>query len=246
MSAEILGNSKYFTVSQLREDGPVVHSAIHDLESFFWVLLYLCLTRSGPGGERRDELQPNAPDQNDVNKLHRIVGCLFEAGDNDTLLANKRRLFENPRELDQIITPCFHPYFADLGNLVVEWWNVIRFGYHTLDHVAPGIIHDQVIKLIDDERMKIEVALLEGPTSRTQAGASNKEVERRKNDLQRIEGLARGLAVVEDSTPTNTLWELSPDRVSSSTGSYATPSSPTPPSKRQNTGGSTLRAAGKN
>lgn len=89
MSAEILGNSKYFTVSQLREDGPVVHSAIHDLESFFWVLLYLCLTRSGPGGERRDELQPKPaphPDTAHIPELPVQLVLQFDAESESTAM----------------------------------------------------------------------------------------------------------------------------------------------------------------
>jgi hypothetical protein len=32
-------------------------SFVHDLESFFWVLIHICITRQGPGGVRREELE---------------------------------------------------------------------------------------------------------------------------------------------------------------------------------------------
>ena len=38
----------------LRDDDET-HSAIHDMESLFWVLFFLCLTREGPGGRQRPE-----------------------------------------------------------------------------------------------------------------------------------------------------------------------------------------------
>ena len=40
---------------KLLRDDDETHSAIHDMESLFWVVVFLCLTREGPGGKRRPE-----------------------------------------------------------------------------------------------------------------------------------------------------------------------------------------------
>jgi len=51
-SGEILSGGRYFD-----HGDSVFHDAVHDLESFFWVLIHMCITRRGPGGVRREELE---------------------------------------------------------------------------------------------------------------------------------------------------------------------------------------------
>ncbi|KAJ2987578.1 hypothetical protein NUW54_g9387 [Trametes sanguinea] len=65
---------------QFLPPSPVIHDGIHDIESMFWILLYVCMTHSGPGGERRKELigEPSdEPGQEDVYELRRIIFCFF-------------------------------------------------------------------------------------------------------------------------------------------------------------------------
>lgn len=76
-----------------------VHHAVHDMESFFWVLLYLCLTRKGPGGARRDELDHQETPDEDTRRLWRVVYCLFD-GSWDDVAENKRLLFAENLEDD--------------------------------------------------------------------------------------------------------------------------------------------------
>ncbi|KAH9839540.1 uncharacterized protein C8Q71DRAFT_749998 [Rhodofomes roseus] len=52
MSAELLKESPYYADEDAPE--PPVHSFKHDLESFLWVLVWVCLTREGPGERRHD------------------------------------------------------------------------------------------------------------------------------------------------------------------------------------------------
>lgn len=60
MSSELLEATCYYAetmgVRNGIHEGHPVHTVIQDIESFFWVLLYLCLTRGGPVGGRREEL----------------------------------------------------------------------------------------------------------------------------------------------------------------------------------------------
>ena len=54
ISGEILSDEHYFI--SLEDSEPLVHhDAVHDIESFFWVLVKICLPLKGPG-ECRDEL----------------------------------------------------------------------------------------------------------------------------------------------------------------------------------------------
>src|ERR1700676_5051749 len=102
MSSEILGREYIF--SDLDADDDVlnkpkplshekkvpVHNAAHDLEGFFWVLAWLCLSRDGPA-RRRSEL---LPDNNDPQQepFRTVFARIFEAGD-DVLALTKQRMF---------------------------------------------------------------------------------------------------------------------------------------------------------
>ncbi|ETW77007.1 hypothetical protein HETIRDRAFT_460499 [Heterobasidion irregulare TC 32-1] len=200
MSAEIiyLSNVRYEGTEALRSTGRVVHSVIHDLESFFWVLLYLCLTRDGPGGGRRIELSINEPLTEETKPIYAAVYCLFDSEDDHTLWNNKRLLFNNPDDLDEIILKCIHPYFDSLKPLISRWWKTLRFGYMTYNDYVAGSLHDRVLTSLEDELGKIqsksnlhsnldadEVARMENKT--------DKEIQRRKDDLEFIQLRVRQL-----------------------------------------------------
>lgn len=186
MSAEILSNTAYTLGSVSRTMG-VLHSAIHDLESFFWVLLFLCLTRKGPGGERRDELRENPPADNlAAQKLHQMVHCLFDTTNDTVLDHNKRNLFGSPDQLEGYILESFHPYFDPLKPLVVEFWNVIRFGYLTYDDTAPGIIHELVLDLLETQKKVIDQSESVTRPDKSYKKMTEKEVDRRKSESDEV------------------------------------------------------------
>lgn len=162
MSAElVLGSLVYHTeggARTIKGTGIVLHCAIHDLESFFWVLLFLCLTQECSGERLRDELGPNASDNNNrdlAGKLNAVLWCYFDSDDARSLAENKLTLFHQPSLLEADITPCFHPYFESLKPLVVELWNNIRFGFKTYDLVGPSIIHRLVLDVIEIQEREI-------------------------------------------------------------------------------------------
>jgi len=51
----------------------VFHDANHDLESFFWVLIHICLTCKGPGGIRREELEEKNEDNEEYMPFRRVI-----------------------------------------------------------------------------------------------------------------------------------------------------------------------------
>jgi len=108
------------------------HTAIHDMESFLWVLLYICLTRCGPGGYRRKELSNGWPlNTMEDKRLASVVSRLF-GGDRPTLRVNKNLLFDQQEDLELYILPSIHPYFEPLKPLILNWWNILVNGFHDI------------------------------------------------------------------------------------------------------------------
>ena len=64
-SSEILTQERIFSLSETPLKKTITHDAIHNMEAFFWVMTYICITQQGPGGDRRDNLKPegNTPKQ---------------------------------------------------------------------------------------------------------------------------------------------------------------------------------------
>lgn len=161
MSYEILAMDQYprdysCVAFRVRSDtGAPVHSVVHDLESFSWVFVVLCLTRKGPGGHRRNEFirgteALDAEAEQKASRLRGVVSALFDAGEAE-VKNSKYELFRTPREFESIIQPFFHPYFNRVKGLLLKWWNLLQLTYSLYDEVAQGTLHDQVLALLDEE-----------------------------------------------------------------------------------------------
>ncbi|KAH8084361.1 hypothetical protein BXZ70DRAFT_900425 [Cristinia sonorae] len=166
MSAELLGSGQFFVRNVIqRTDVPdasevIVHTAIHDMESVFWVFLYICLTRRGPGGARREELDSGVDpktysedlpaETTRAMRVRTIVEALFDSPYATALARNKRNLFQHPKDFEEDILPFIHPYFKPLETLLVRWFKLFQIAYRTYDDVGQGIIHDQVLEILDD------------------------------------------------------------------------------------------------
>ncbi|TFY71304.1 hypothetical protein EVG20_g1698 [Dentipellis fragilis] len=166
------------------------HSAIHDLESFWWILLYICLSRNGPGGAQRDELFQQRDEE--ALWLGNIVDCLFETKDEYVRRMNKVELFTNLDHLQSFIIPRFHPYFKGLEKLIMDWRTVLHFAYETYDKVTPGIIHRLVLAVLDDVLKDLQSAPLEQDTQA--AELTQKEDDRRARDLNELDDATAELA----------------------------------------------------
>jgi hypothetical protein len=139
-SGEILESQRYF------RRGHVFHDAVHDLESFFWVLVHICLTRKGPGGVRREELEEENENE-EFTTFRRVIFCFFDSSD-DTMRANKRHLFLNPDHLEEFVLANFHDYFHTLKGLVKEWFHVLLLAhqFHAFEYHN---IHNMVVEILD-------------------------------------------------------------------------------------------------
>ncbi|TRM59825.1 hypothetical protein BD626DRAFT_143997 [Schizophyllum amplum] len=144
----------------------VLHDAIHDTESFFWVLLYLCITRSGPGGDRRKDLSsdiaeiPDATKRESTEHMRRVVHCLFD-GDTGTLAYNKKRLFEEGDTFETDVLIHIHPYFEPLRRTLLQWWELLLLAYEFQGYEYHDI-HNRVIALLEQTLRRLAELESEG------------------------------------------------------------------------------------
>ncbi|KAG6862656.1 hypothetical protein C0991_011016, partial [Blastosporella zonata] len=123
-----------FSLTVQRDTVP--HDLRHDLEALFWCITYVCITREGPGGSRRQELRPKNvkfpvgnsgesiadEDLDDVEdkRLLRLVNyCFFSTDDMGILSHNKSQLFLSD-DYETHIMPHFHPYFNPFKDLMLQ------------------------------------------------------------------------------------------------------------------------------
>ncbi|KAI8986731.1 hypothetical protein BD414DRAFT_545044 [Trametes punicea] len=141
-------------------DKNVLPDAVHDMESFLWVLLCVCLTRSGPGGGRRKDLEIEIEQVSDpeertrIKELHNIVWRFLD-GDIGTLAANKRSLLKNSTAFELEILIHTHEYFAPFKPALLQWWELMLLadeyqGYEYHD------IHNRVIALLEKAHHSID------------------------------------------------------------------------------------------
>ena len=197
------------------------------MESFMWVLIYLCLTRKGPGGFRRDELNFDVIVDDTTAPLHTIVDCFFDTDDRNLLARNKCLLFQDPGDMEACIISQFHPYFKALGPLVSDWWQVLQRSYQVFDFTT---IHDLFLAAVDK-------AIRALPADPDAAGTAS-ELDRRRADLN--QSLTPRTKATGPNPINEVSWAASPERVKlvSSCGSgipgvtEEPPSSPTPQRKK--------------
>jgi hypothetical protein len=216
-SGEILSGRRYFH----GHHDHVFHDAVHDLESFFWVLLHICITRQGPGGVRREELEQKNVMNGEYNSLRRVVFFLFDS-DMDTMAENKAEMFTHPVEFEQYALDHFHGYFQPLRDLVKEWFHLLILAHQFHAHEYRNI-HNMVLEILDR-------ALVSVPPEEI-SEATQKVLEDRKANIEKL----------SDGNPFGKVQQSPPPHTSPTSQRQAVyrslPSSPTPAPKR----GKTLR-----
>ena len=108
------------------------HSAADDLESFFYVLLFLCLEYSGPGC-RRDW---------DICKTEL---CRWIEGDFAAIGAAKSSDVTKALRFQTIVLDNISPYFQDLS---VCLNNLQRYIFHESELSGHPVTHDGLIKIL--------------------------------------------------------------------------------------------------
>jgi hypothetical protein len=122
MGGEILGKSFMFPVKGVKSEHPegIKHEHVHDLEGFFWVLCYLCMTREGPNS-RRPELRAPAKD----DKSRTIQDATYDSfGQPDfRSIRSRKRSSIRKMTLPNLFSTIFTPLFELLKYLVRYLYN---------------------------------------------------------------------------------------------------------------------------
>ncbi|KAF5376753.1 hypothetical protein D9615_007828 [Tricholomella constricta] len=146
ISPEVLMQLSMYDANKRRcKEGEFRHNSVHDLESFLWVLVYICLTRKGPGiGMVRDELTSDTGPK----RLRNVIRTYFDA-DEHILEKMKHRLFETSDTFESDIIASFHPYFDSLKPLVKKWWERICLAYrhHGNEYYH---IHSHILRILNN------------------------------------------------------------------------------------------------
>jgi hypothetical protein len=226
MSAEVT-TAKFHDKNFLPPDAVFFHDAVHDMESFLWVLVNLCLTRKGPGTSMiRDELLPNRDEDDPRDEtLENLIYKLFDSKEESVLLEKKKELLEDPGSMENVVEK-FHPYFEELKPLVLQWWHILVLAYRFRAYEYLHI-HTYIIDILEGttERLKkIEVT----PKDRAD---TQKEIERRENQRKNIlNAFALKDPHKTPPRPSGVGLDISPDRPRM-TG-YSNPESPQYPAKK--------------
>ncbi|KAG6815017.1 hypothetical protein H0H93_011283, partial [Arthromyces matolae] len=147
MSAEVIASETVITPPGQTEAPPFAHQAIHDLESFLWVLVRICLTRKGAGVDMyRDELKEDAKEYDP--ELAAVLEQYFGTRSPPSLQIKKMFLMHQPTKFDVVINH-FHPYFNPLKGLVRQWWHILILGYKYRAYEFFNI-HQCIVRLLDD------------------------------------------------------------------------------------------------
>ncbi|KAI0073049.1 hypothetical protein K474DRAFT_1711083 [Panus rudis PR-1116 ss-1] len=146
----------------------VFHTWLHDLESFFWVLLWCCLSRDGPGGMRRKQLWGSDPAHKELRTLFRE---LFEHHPDEMALA-KKELFIDTAHCASVLFQV-SPYCRPLRPLLVDFSTILRDAFQERKYISDlnNTVHDQVINAFN----KMEAALLTAPPPPVPRGEGRSE-----------------------------------------------------------------------
>jgi hypothetical protein len=129
---------------QIIEQDPTSHDAIHDLESFWWIIVHLALIRAGPGQRRTIEPSSN---------LEKVISKYFDGGISQ-LSDSKGKIFaefdDAKKRLEKDLLDHFHPYFEPIKGLVRDWWVILKsaFQFKGYEHAN---IHEFVRNLLEKE-----------------------------------------------------------------------------------------------
>lgn len=215
-SGEILMNTRYDPKTS------VFHDAIHDIESFFWVLIHICLTRSGPG-QRREELTGDSAGH---RALHFLIYCFFD-GPLTVLGPNKHLLFSRPDDFEAYIIPNFHPYFDELKPFMQEWFSLLVLAYAHVEGYEYHNIHNRVLDILDRALASMTPGELDCEVGRKAV------IEERRDSLYQLIDAGRGIGVVQSFDRTSPpVQRTGSADLYNNTMNRSPPPSPTPAPKK--------------
>jgi hypothetical protein len=123
------------------------HDAIHDLESFWWIIVHPALTRAGLGQRRTIQSE----DSEESKELEAKLYSYFDA-DPSTLSSSKIQVFgalffNGKVRLRTDLLNNFHPYFEPIKDLIRDWWLILRSAFEFGGYERANI-HEYVKNLL--------------------------------------------------------------------------------------------------
>ncbi|TFY75438.1 hypothetical protein EWM64_g8575 [Hericium alpestre] len=151
MSYEILANTPYFAGSvkggpagdekpssmeledeseESKELEGVAHGAVHDLESFFWVLCWLCVAREGPGRARHFSADGlNEEQKAQAMQIQTAIALTFEQKSITGIADRKKNILTEMGGFTKFILNSFTPYFKPLKKLLRWLHGDLHYAY---------------------------------------------------------------------------------------------------------------------
>ncbi|KAI0953778.1 hypothetical protein AcW1_010330 [Taiwanofungus camphoratus] len=183
MSPEILGRKPMFiheeTLSHDSSQGPEVpkHSFIHDLESFFWCLVWLCISRDSPARHRTKLMRKDYQPKNKA--LRQVFADLFESPDN-LLVSTKLGFFRYRPDFTASVLKNVTDYYRPLVPLLSDFYQILLDTYIDESRELDMAIYNKVTAAFES----IEKQLNDQPVDATEeyCRLREKEEERRRQD----------------------------------------------------------------
>ncbi|KAF7970562.1 hypothetical protein HWV62_23659 [Athelia sp. TMB] len=159
---------------------PIVgHLPVHDLEAFFWVLVYFCISRGGPARRRAELSQEPSADTKPL--VHHFTG-LFAAETDRSLADKKQNVWDSDAVAQASITYNVSPWTAPLIPLIARMYRLLKKAY-TTRHFDD--LHETIIKIFDEEEANLlNLPVQEDPDLlKHVTGLREAEEQRRRKDM---------------------------------------------------------------
>lgn len=118
----------------------VKHDAIHDLESFFWVLCWLGVSYEGPATRRTSAWPEDAIIRRDLKDS---IKATFESPDDFTLARQKGHLLVHENPASSEMSSWFPPYFRPALRLVAALHEILKDAYSKSKFTG---VHERFLK----------------------------------------------------------------------------------------------------
>ncbi|KAF7978565.1 hypothetical protein HWV62_45492 [Athelia sp. TMB] len=163
------------------------HGPQHDIESFFWVLVHVCIVYDGPARYRQDLLNSDIPASDDVIDLRNSTNLIFGSTQSDYSRGQtKGNIFEAQSGYKQHIDCNISKWAEPLLPLIRQFYDLLRAAFEVNKY---DDLYTDVIAAFDaaEGRMDAEnpdaVEADEGLRAVYQ-DLRDKEIARRHNDLE--------------------------------------------------------------
>ncbi|GJJ10689.1 hypothetical protein Clacol_004916 [Clathrus columnatus] len=168
---EDVGTIPFISHEIMTREESTIHNAIHDLESFWWTIIYLCLTRESGGGHRRKN-------EDVTDEVSCLIHDLFESSDLQVGITKANYFYkEGGATLFDALLTYFPDYFVPLKPMLKRWRDVLVLGY-TFKAYEYHLVHKYVLRIIAD-------AINSLPVAPEHSKVIDNEIRRREDDYIR-------------------------------------------------------------